>query len=434
MTRPARVPADVNRPDRVLGPFTTRQSVLLLATAAVLYGAWVGLRPWVPLPIFLTVAAPVAAIAVVVALGQRDGLPLDRFLLAGLRHHLNPRRMPATPRTGAGHSGQPSHGAAFDPNNRLRTAPTAVSWRPGPAGLLAQAHTAGLGPDPAGPGVLDLGADGLVAIAAVSTLNLGLHTPTEQDALLTGFARYLHTLTGPVQFLIRTVPLDLGEHLSALYEQARTLPHPALVTAALGHRAHLAHLATPAMSDGETDGGDGLTARQVLLVFREATAGTGGQQLLRRLEDATRHLATLDIAITPLDAAQISALLTDCCNPTYPTTGPPHPGSSHSAAPPAPAPRPPVEPGPGNQLPLVHQMPLVPNEFTPIDVAFENDGCQDWDEGRRTYAQDNIWFDDRTLPHHHPSFGYGGGAPNVAGDTDTEFDELDPGAAQWWGR
>ena len=100
--------------------------------------------------------------------------------------------------------------------------------------------------------MLDLGADGLVAIAAVSTLNLGLHTPAEQDALLAGYARYLHTLTGPVQFLIRTVPVDLDGHLTALYEQARTLPHPALVTAALGHRAHLARLATPA-ADRDAD-------------------------------------------------------------------------------------------------------------------------------------------------------------------------------------
>ena len=105
MTRPARIPADVNRPDRVLGPFTARQSVLLLTTAAVLYGAWIGLRPWVPLPLFLAVAVPVAAVAVAVALGQRDGLPLDRFLLAALRHHANPRRVrsdttrrPETPR------------------------------------------------------------------------------------------------------------------------------------------------------------------------------------------------------------------------------------------------------------------------------------------------------------------------------------------------
>jgi hypothetical protein len=428
MTRPARVPADVNRPDRVLGPFTARQSVLLLATAAVLYGAWVGLRPWVPLPIFLTVAAPIAAMAVVVALGQRDGLPLDRLLIAALRHHLNPHRRPATPPTGAGsHDRVCDNGTAHATADAQRTARTA-SWRPGPTGLLAQAGTARLGPDPAGPGVLDLGADGLVAIAAVSTLNLGLHTPAEQDALLTGFARYLHTLTGPVQFLIRTVPINLDGHLWALYEQARTLPHPALVTAALGHRAHLAHLATPATFDGDGDSGDGLTARQVLLVFRESAAGTGGQQLLRRLADATRILAALDIAVAPLDTAQIGSLLTDCCNPSYPTAGHPHPTSAHGTA--TPAPRAPAGMGPGNQL------PPVPHEFTPIDGALEDDGRHDWDERRRSFAQDNVWFDDRTLPDYHLS--YDTNASGVAGYPDGEFDldELDPGAAaaQWWGR
>src|SRR5690349_11024743 len=155
MTRPARIPTDVNRPDRVLGPFTTRQSVLLLATAAVLYTAWIGLRPWLPLPIFLAVALPVAAVAVAVALAQRDGLPLDRFLLAALRHHLNPRRIPATP-PGSGRSFPLPGGTGFSPNDRLHSARTAVSWRPGPAGLLTQAHVTGLGVEPAGPGVLDL--------------------------------------------------------------------------------------------------------------------------------------------------------------------------------------------------------------------------------------------------------------------------------------
>lgn len=290
MTRPARIPADVNRPDRVLGPFTARQSVILVATAAVLYLAWTGLRAVIPLPIFLAVAVPLAAVAVAVALGQRDGLPLDRFLAAALRHRLNPHRLP-------------------DREHRRR------GERPGPAGLFTNATVASMGRDPAGPGVLDLGADGLIAVAVVSTLNLGLRTPAEQDALVAGFARYLHTLTGPIQFLIRTVPVDLTGHLAALYEQARLLPHPALVAAALGHSAHLNHLATPTLGP-DFDGFDhGLLTRQVLLVLREPAGAGGGQRLLRRLDDATGSLAALDMAVTPLPAAQLTALLADCGNP-----------------------------------------------------------------------------------------------------------------------
>jgi PrgI family protein len=439
MTRPARIPADVNRPDRVLGPFTARQSVLLLTTAAVGYGAWIGLRPWVPLPIFLAIALPVAATAVAVTLGQRDGLPLDRFLLAVLRHHLNPRRTRATSPTGAGNSGQlAGNGTEFAPDSRLRTKRTAAAWRPAPAALLAHAHTASLVPDPTGPGVLDLGGDGLVAIAAMSTLNLGLHTPAEQDALVAGFARYLHTLTGPVQFLIRTVPVSLDGHLSALDEQARALPHPALVTAALGHRAHLAQLAAPTTAAGDGDGDSGgLTARQVLLVMPEATAGMGGQhQLLHRLEDATTIFATLDIAVTPLDAAQIRSLLLDCCNPDHDTAGRPHTTSARSAAPPIPPPRSPARTDPGNQR------PRVPHDFTAIDVALQNGGRDERHEGHGPYAEHAAWFDnpslpDRlpdSLPDQHPS--YRGSALDVDGPTgEFDLDELDPGAteARWWG-
>src|SRR5689334_9560205 len=177
MTRPARIPADVNRPDHVLGPFTARQSVLLLVTAAALYEAWIGLRDRVPLPFFLAAAVPVAALAVAVALGQRDGLPLDRFLLAALRHHANPRRL----RHSAAADADTERDDEFATDERPDGARSHAALRPGPARLLARADTAPLGHDPQGTGVLDLGADGLVAIAVVSTLNLGLHTPAEQD-------------------------------------------------------------------------------------------------------------------------------------------------------------------------------------------------------------------------------------------------------------
>jgi hypothetical protein len=50
MTRPARIPSDVNRPDRIIGPFTARQVAILATTAGVLYLAWTLLRTVVVLP------------------------------------------------------------------------------------------------------------------------------------------------------------------------------------------------------------------------------------------------------------------------------------------------------------------------------------------------------------------------------------------------
>ena len=90
MTRPVRIPSDVNRPDRVVGPFTARQAAILAGTGAVLYLPWTVVGSLVAAPLFLAGAVPVAAAAVVIALGHRDGLSMDRLLVAAIRHRLTP--------------------------------------------------------------------------------------------------------------------------------------------------------------------------------------------------------------------------------------------------------------------------------------------------------------------------------------------------------
>ena len=170
--------------------------------------------------------------------------------------------------------------------------------------------------------MVDLGPDGLVVIAVVSTVNFALRTPAEQDGLVAGFARYLHTLTGPIQILIRALPVDLRSHLHQLHTHTRHLPHPALAAAAHDHLEHLARLA-------HRDGDQQLLTRQVLLVLREPHRGpvagrdqpasrAGEHRLLRRLHDATTLLAPLDVTVTALDAAHTTALLTHICNPDHP--------------------------------------------------------------------------------------------------------------------
>jgi hypothetical protein len=296
----------VNRPDRVLGPLTARQAVLLAAVVAGLYGAWLAVRAVVALPVFLAIALPIGALGAAIALGQRDGLPLDRYLLAALRHQLNPHR-PTPPAVTAQLLPAPPAGARLESGvahvQRVpgeRTAQTPLPDDPAITSLSAEMSS---------PGLLDLGNDGVAAVAVVSTLDLRLGTPAEQEGLVVGFARYLHTLTGPAQFLIRTVPVDLTGHLTALTEQARTLPHPALVAAALGHRTYLAYLAA-----GEENA---LLSRQVLLVLREPTGRGATQRLWQRLDDATTLLAALDITATPLPAGQLRALLADYTHPDH---------------------------------------------------------------------------------------------------------------------
>lgn len=91
VARPVRIPADVERPDRLLASLTGRQLRIFTAVAAGLYLLYLALRPLVPLAVFAVIAVPILAVTAVVALGSRDGLSLDRLLVAALRQRLAPR-------------------------------------------------------------------------------------------------------------------------------------------------------------------------------------------------------------------------------------------------------------------------------------------------------------------------------------------------------
>jgi hypothetical protein len=74
----------MDRPDLVLGPLTARQVTILGCGAPVGYGAWAAISVVVaPLVVFLVLAVPVVPGMVVLALGERDGLSLDRLLHDG---------------------------------------------------------------------------------------------------------------------------------------------------------------------------------------------------------------------------------------------------------------------------------------------------------------------------------------------------------------
>ena len=222
----------------------------------------------------------------------------------------------------------------------------------------------GVGRDPVG--VVDLGTDGLVAIAVVSTVNLTLRSPAEQDRLVDGFARYLNTLTGPAQILVRAVPLRLTDHLDALATQAEQLPHPAhsplppATTAATWpaspptaapttphpagpahpartHHRHSLHqtecsASIPTQGHGRGRG----RGRSEVGSTHGATAGArplpgrgrGAGRLLRRLHDATALLAPLDATVTTLTAAQTTELLAEI---TCPAANTPRPGSGSAS-------------------------------------------------------------------------------------------------------
>ncbi|TVT22630.1 PrgI family protein, partial [Amycolatopsis acidiphila] len=331
MTSPVRVPADVDRPDRVLGPLTARQLAILGVAGLLLYGLYSMTRSLVPLPVFLIFAVPVGLAVTVLALGQRDGLPLDKLALAALRQHLSPRHRVAAPEgVRAAPPWLTAQKSEARTRGRGRHPASAEPVSPAPLELPAS----GVADTGAQAGIVDLGTDGLAVIAVCSTVNFSLRTPGEQEALVASFARYLHSLTAPVQILVRAERLDLAPQIAELRARAGGLPHPALEAAARDHADYLAELTAQA----------DLLRRQVLLVLREplrtgptpAAASSmlpwrrrrsdeqsvddgvrqaAEQRLVRRLGEATELLSPAGIVATPLDAAAATGVLAAACNP-----------------------------------------------------------------------------------------------------------------------
>ena len=210
-----RIPADVDREDRLLANLTARQLAILAAAALLLWVAWAATRRLLPLPVFAGLAAPVAGAAVLLAVGRWHGLPADRLLSAMLRQYLNPRRLVPAP---DGIHKTPGHHS----EDRLRL---------GPLGL----PVLGIAAD----GTLDLGCEGTALLAKAAAVSFALRTPAEREALAAGFGRYLNSLASPVQILLAAEPVDLTPIVGALRDAAPGLPHPLLETACRDHADYL---------------------------------------------------------------------------------------------------------------------------------------------------------------------------------------------------
>jgi hypothetical protein len=150
--------------------------------------------------------------------------------------------------------------------------------------------------------VADLGADGAAVLVACSTVSFALATPAEQEAMTGVLGRWLNSLTGPAQVVIRAERVDLGPAIERLEQAAPGLPHPALEEAALEHAAFLADVA--ACCD--------LLFRQVLVVLRETAPGAG------RDTAAARALAAAGVTARVLDGAEAAALIAAACDPYNP--------------------------------------------------------------------------------------------------------------------
>ena len=233
------IPSDVERPDKILAGLTARQVAIAAVAAAVIWAGFQATRHVMPLPAFAALASPVGLAAAALVIGERDGLPLDRLLMAAWRQRRAPRRLVTAP------EGIPAPPAWTAPPGPQPPPPAVLAplWR----------HVA---PD----GVIGLGSAGAAAVAAVSTVNFALRSPDEQDALAAAYGRWLNSLTGPVQILVRAGRADLSAAVAALRDAAPALPHPALEQAALEHAGFLEGLAA------ERD----VLTRQALLIVPRA--------------------------------------------------------------------------------------------------------------------------------------------------------------------
>jgi hypothetical protein len=255
-----------------------------------LWAGYAATRHVVPAAVYGVIAFPVGALAVMLALGRFEGVAADRWVSAAWRHRRSPHRLvPAS-------DGVPATPAFL-----------ATSATPMPDAL--RLPFAGISAE----GIVDLGPDGFAVICRASAVTFSLRTPTEQEALVASFARWLNGLDRAAQILVRAEPVDLTPSIDALLDAAPALPHPALERAARGHAAFLADLA--ARRD--------LLRREVLIVLRQtAQSNNAGAdaptRLHRRASEAATALAAAGVTLVVLDSAAAATCLARALDPAGP--------------------------------------------------------------------------------------------------------------------
>ncbi len=284
--RRALVPADVDTPDKILYGLTVRQVAILAGTATVLWAAYHALTPLLAPIVVLVAAVPVAAVAVGVAVGRRDGIGMDRWVAAALASAWAPKVLVAAGST--------------DPDAAMTA--TGVVGRRSPVPLRLPATRIAAG------GVVDLDGSGRVAVTAVSTVNFDLRTGAEQAALLEAAGHWLNSLTGPTQIVVSTRRVDLDAHAQAVEQDLDALPHPALVDAARGYAAFVRQLAEQR---------DPLL-RRIVVAHRAGTYADAGVAR-RAAEHTARALSGIGATPPVLDGGAVTDVLAAACRPWQPS-------------------------------------------------------------------------------------------------------------------
>jgi len=276
-----RVAADVEAPDRILYGLTARQVAIIATAAAASYLLWRAVGAVLPLPVLAVAVIPLLGVATALALGRRDGLPLDAWIWAAIRYRRGPRRAVPAPE---GITAAPSWAPAV-----------AGDDGPRPAVLRLPAHAI----DDSGVIGLDHGAAALVAATTV------LRTGGEQAALVGGYARWLNSLTGPVQVVVSAQRVDLTSHAQRVADAAQTLADPQLADAALDYADFLLDIA---------DRRDPLW-RTVTIACAATGERGAAAEAMRRAEHTAAALSALGSQARVLDGPTATAVLTAAVDP-----------------------------------------------------------------------------------------------------------------------
>jgi len=277
-----RIPADVEREDKLLGQMTARQLVMLAGSGVILWAVYAATRAFVPLVAFGIAAVPFATVVFTVALGRFEGVAADRWLRAAWHHHRAPHRLVPAP-------------------DDVTSAPALIASSVGPAPEPLRLPLTGVDVD----GAIDLGHDGLAIICRASAVTFSLRTPPEQEALVSGFARWLNSLSESAQIVVRAEPFDLAPSIAALLGAAPDLPHPALEVAARAHAEFLVELGQRSE----------LLRREVFVVLRQPAGDDAAGRLGRRANEATVSLAAAGVTLVVLDASAAMACVTRALDP-----------------------------------------------------------------------------------------------------------------------
>jgi hypothetical protein len=286
----ARVPADVDAADKVLYGLTFRQLAILAVAAVIGYCGRQALHDVLPMPVLLGAAVVLGGLVFGLAVGRRDGLAMDVWLLAAVRYSRRPRALSTTDTT------------AKIP--QWVQAPASKMMLPAPLKLPADAVDE--------HGEIHLAGTRAVMVAATS-VNLALRTADEQAALIDTFGRWLNSLSTPTQIVVSAQPVDLHSGARTLADAAAELPHPALADAAADHARFLDELA---------ERRDPLR-RQVLIVTRTTAGERGGHAARRRADDTVRSLSGLGVTTRALDGHAATEALAAAADPYRP----PRPGA-----------------------------------------------------------------------------------------------------------